>query len=117
MPSQGSMDVMVVAGDLAVQQMLAGALGRCGRVPIIASAIQEAELIVSRESIALIFCSDELPDGRTEVFIRRVSRPPHGIPVVLVSRLDDWSRYLHFLQAGAFDSSCAKSPAGSFFES
>lgn len=61
-----------------------GRPGRCGRVPIIASAIQETELIVSRESIALIFCSDELPDGRTEDFIRRFSRPPHvglGVPL------------------------------------
>jgi DNA-binding response OmpR family regulator len=103
MPSQRVMEVMVVSDDLGVQQMLAKAVGRCGRAPIIASAIQEAEAILNRESIALIFCSDELPNGGVEEFIGRASRPPSLIPVVLVSRLDDWSRYLHFLQVGAFD--------------
>jgi DNA-binding NtrC family response regulator len=103
MPAREAMDVMVVSDDLGMQQWSASAVGRCGRAPIIASTIQEAEAIVGEISIALIFCSDALPDGSIEAFIRRASRPPHHIPVVLVSRSDDWSRYVHFLQAGAFD--------------
>ena len=29
--------------------------------------------------------------------------PPARVPVVVVSRFDDWQRYLNFLQTGAFD--------------
>jgi DNA-binding NtrC family response regulator len=82
MPPQDAIDVIVVSDDLSVQQMLASALGHCRRTPIIASTIQEAEAILTCESIALIFCSDELPDGGIEDFIRRASRPPRRIPVV-----------------------------------
>ena len=37
------------------------------------------------------------------VFSGKPRRPPNRVPVVVVSRLDDWERYLNFLQAGAFD--------------
>jgi DNA-binding response OmpR family regulator len=103
MPSQDALDVVVVADNLGVQQMLASALGRCGHTPIVTSSARDAEAILNRESIALIFCSDELPDGGIEDFVRRASQPPRRVPIVMVSRLDDWSRYLHFLEMGAFD--------------
>ncbi len=53
--------------------------------------------------MALIFCSDELPDGGVEDFVQCASQSPYRIPVVVVSRLDDWSRYVLFLRVGAFD--------------
>ncbi len=98
-----SQDVMVVSHDLATQQGLAIALGRCNCFPIVATSVQEALAVLNRHPVALVFCSDELPDDGIEDFIRRVSRPPDGTSVVVVSRLDDWKRYTQFLQLGAFD--------------
>jgi DNA-binding NtrC family response regulator len=100
MPSH---DVMVVSEHLGTQQMLARALGRFGCAPIIVSTVLEATTIIERQPIALIFCSDELLDGGVEDFVQLASQRPYRIPVVVVSRLDDWSRYVHFLQVGAFD--------------
>ncbi len=96
-------NAMVVSHELATQQSLAIALGRCGCAPIVTSNLQEAVSILERYPVSLVFCSDELPEGGVESFIRQASRPPGGIPVVVVSRQDDWRRYVEFLQIGAFD--------------
>jgi DNA-binding NtrC family response regulator len=98
-----SRNVMVVSHILEVQQVFASFLGRCGIAPILASTVREAQTILSSHSISLIFCSDELPGGGIDAFIRQTSRPPGSVPVVVVSRFEDWRRYLSFLQVGAFD--------------
>lgn len=98
-----SHDVMIVSHDLATQQGLASVLGRCGCFPIIATSMREALSILNRHPIALVFYSDESPDEGIENFIRQASRPPDATSVVVVSRLDDWRCYIHFLQLGAFD--------------
>lgn len=98
-----SHDVMVVSHDLATQQGLASVLGRCGCFPIIATSVQEALKILDRHPVALVFYADESPDEGIENFIRNASRLPDATSVVVVSHLDDWKRYIHFLQVGAFD--------------
>jgi DNA-binding NtrC family response regulator len=94
---------MVVSHDLGTQQAVAGALRKCGCAPIVTSTLHEAITILKRHSASLVFCSDDLPEGGVENFIRQASRPPNGIAVVVVSRHDDWKRYVEFLQTGAFD--------------
>jgi len=96
-------DIMVVSENLEVHQAFASTLGERGLAPIIAYTIGEAEAIVSRHAVMLAFCSDELPGGEIERFIRNCSRSLNPVPVVVVSRLDDCRRYLNFLQSGAFD--------------
>lgn len=98
-----STNVMVISHELGTQQVLASALGRCACAPIVTSSLQEAITILKRHPVALVFCSDDLPERNVESFIRQATRPPGGIPVVVVSRRDDWKRYVEFLQAGAFD--------------
>ena len=96
-------NVMVVSPIPETQQAFASFLGGCGIAPILASTVREAQAILSRHPISIIFCSDELPGGGVDAFIRQTSVPPGQVPVVVVSRLDDWGRYLNFLQTGAFD--------------
>lgn len=98
-----SPNVVVVSHDLEVQQAFARVLGGCGLAPIVASTAGEAKAIVNRHPVSLIFCSDELPGDGTDDLIRQTSRPLGSVPLVVVSRFDDWGRYLDFLQAGAFD--------------
>jgi len=98
-----SPNVMVVSHVLETQQIFASVLGQNGISPILASTVKEAQTILIWHSISLIFCSDELPGGGVDDFIRETSRPLGRIPIVVVSRFDDWQRYLNFLQAGAFD--------------
>ncbi|MBZ5503687.1 MAG: hypothetical protein LAN59_15875 [Acidobacteriia bacterium] len=77
-----AIEVMVVAHDPEAQQAFARALGPRGLAPILASTVKEAEAIVSRQFISLVFCFDEVP--------------------VVVSRRDDWERRRNALRAGAF---------------
>jgi len=98
-----SPNVIVISHILEAQQLFASVLGQCGVAPILASTVKEAETILSCHSISLIFCSDELPEDGINGLIRQNSRPQNKVPVVVVSRSDDWHRYLNFLQAGAFE--------------
>jgi DNA-binding NtrC family response regulator len=98
-----SPNVMLVSPILETQQAFASALGERGIAPILASTVGEAQTILSRHPISLVFCSDELPGGGVDAFIRQSSRAPGRVPVVVVSRFDDWERYLNFLKIGAFD--------------
>jgi DNA-binding NtrC family response regulator len=99
-----SFDIVLVSPDLEVQQAFAGVLGLWGLAPIVASSVREAEEIVDRHPVSLVFYSDEFPeDTGMDGFIRRASRPSTKVPVVVVSRLDDWEHWVSFLRRGAFD--------------
>jgi DNA-binding response OmpR family regulator len=98
-----SPNVMVVSGSLETQQAFASILGQWGMAPIIASTTREAETILSRHSISLIFCSDELQGDGVDGLLRYCAQLPCQVPIIVVSRLDDCRHYLNFLQAGAFD--------------
>jgi CheY-like chemotaxis protein len=89
-----SSQMIVVVTDLAeVQQAFASALGPCGLAPILASSVQEVLSIMSNHPISLIFCSHELPGDGPDVLIRQISpKAWKRVPVVVVSRLDDWER-------------------------
>jgi len=95
-------DIMVVAPTLEVQQAFAGMLALWGLAPIVASSVSEAEDIVHRYQPALVFCSDEFTeDAGIDGFIQHTSQT--NVPVVIVSRLDDWEYFISFLRRGAFD--------------
>jgi DNA-binding NtrC family response regulator len=94
---------MVVSHVPAVQQVFASVLSQHGIAPILASNVKEAQAILSRHYVYLAFCSDELPEGGIGTLIKQTSRSHKRVPVVVVSRFDDWGRYLNFLEAGAFD--------------
>ena len=98
-----SFNVMIVAPTLEVQQAFAGILALWGLAPIVASSVREAKDIVSRYEPSLVFCSDEFrEDTDIDGFIQHTSRPTN-VPVVIVSRLDDWENFVSFLRRGAFD--------------
>ena len=99
-----SFDIMVVSPNLEVQQAFAGVLGLWGLAPIVASSVREAEEIVNCHQLSLVFYSDEFPeDADMDGLIRHTFRRPNNVPVVVVSRLDDWEHFAGFLRRGAFD--------------
>jgi DNA-binding NtrC family response regulator len=98
-----SPNVMVVSQNLEIQQAFAHVLGKCGLAPIISPTASEAETILEFHPIALIFCSDKLPDGGINGLIRRAKQTPGQVPVVIVSRCSEWRHCLSFLKQGALD--------------
>jgi len=75
-----SPDIVVVSHNLEAQQAFARVLGQCGLAPILASTASEAEAIVNRHPVSLIFCSDELPRNGIDGLIRQTSRPQNKVP-------------------------------------
>jgi DNA-binding NtrC family response regulator len=99
-----SLNIMVVSPNLEVQQAFAGVLRLWRLTPIVAWSVGEAEKILNRHPVSLVFYSDEFAgDTGTNGFIQRASRPSTKVPVVVVSRLDDWERFVSFLRRGALD--------------
>jgi DNA-binding NtrC family response regulator len=96
-------NILVVSPYLDFQQAFAIVLGKFGLAPIIASTAGEAEEILDRHPVSLVFCSDELPNGGVDGLIAQNAHTTKRAPMVVVSRLDDWGRFLSYLQRGAFD--------------
>ena len=96
-------NVMLVSDRLDVQQAFAYAIAECGLTLVVATSVRDAESVLDRSPIALVFCSDETPRVDIETLIHQDWRPNAKVPVIVFSRLDDWERYLKFLRAGAFD--------------
>ena len=98
-----SASAIIVSADLEAQQVLANLLDTCGVAPITASTVREVEAILNLDSIFVILCSDELPDGCFRDILRQTARRLNRVPVVVFSRLADWERYLLVLRSSAFD--------------
>jgi DNA-binding response OmpR family regulator len=98
-----SPNVLVISPILDVQQAFASVLTKFGIVPLVASTATEADSILNGHTILLIFCSDELPPNDIENLIRQRSLGSNRVPTVVLSRLDDWERFIRFLHDGALD--------------
>jgi DNA-binding response OmpR family regulator len=96
-------NILVVSDNREVQKAFADLLEKNGMVPLVASTVSQAEALLDHVPVSMVFCSDELPNPGVDVFVRRAADTSKRPPVVVVSRLDDWERYLKFLQRGAFD--------------
>ena len=96
------LNALLASQELPVQQALAAILASHGITAIVTTTVDEAEHFLSRTPVSLIFCSDELPSAGIDRLVLQTGHKDK-VPLVVVSRLDDWARFLHFLQRGAFD--------------
>ena len=96
-------NVMIISQALDVQQAFACVLAKSGIVPIVVSTGSEAEEILKSHILSLIFCSDDLPGDEVEEIVRQKSLRQNRVPTVVVSRSDDWARFVWFLHKGALD--------------
>lgn len=105
-------NVAVVSSDARVQKILAAHLARAGMTPVVASTMAESEAILDSASVLAVVCYDESPGCHADDLIRRAARRPGGVPVIVVSRHDDWEHCLRALHAGAFDYVAYPPPRG-----
>jgi len=97
------MRVVVVGHDLEAQQAFASVLAPSGVAPILATSAREAEMIVNRHFISLLFFLDEALGGGT-IDSQWCAQPAvRQVPLVVVSRFDDWKHRLAALRSGASD--------------
>jgi DNA-binding NtrC family response regulator len=99
MPSR--LPVLLVSSDLDNGRKLGSVLAECGLYPVLASTLEEAQSLLAKPDVLLVFCDAELADGT----FRELLRPTEAakIPVVVVSRVHETLRYLEGMGLGAFD--------------
>lgn len=91
--------VLIVDSDNARPGTVIACAVQRGETPVLCSSYEEARTLLAQRCFRVVFCNDDLPDGKyTEVI--KAAKPA---PVVVLSRIAAWSSYLDALDAGAFD--------------
>lgn len=96
-------EVLVVSSDDEVRQNLAGIVGLCGLEPVLCVTVADSRAALSRYPICVVVCEDQLADGNYRDLVKAVERTTADAPVIVVSRLADWSEYMNAVRAGAFE--------------
>jgi DNA-binding NtrC family response regulator len=96
-----ALPVLVVSSTPEQRENLARTIAGCGFRTVCCATLSEALSLLRRQHFAMAFCEDELPDGNFRSLIRAAG--PTGVPVVVVSRHDEWETFLGAMKAGAFD--------------
>jgi len=94
---------LVASPQLKVHQVLIRARGRLSADVISCSTRTQAEEVLARQEVDLVFCDEYLPDGSYSDLIHS-NHWNHKIPrVVVATRHGDWDLYFEALRKGAFD--------------
>jgi DNA-binding NtrC family response regulator len=93
--------VLLVSSDSDNGRKLGSVLAECGLDPVLASTLEEAQSLLAKPGVLLVFCDTELADGT----FRELLGPTEAakIPVVVVARVHETVRYLEGMRLGAFD--------------
>lgn len=100
---EGYGDALVVSSELEHRRGLVRMLEGF-RVNTYASAsLAEAEEVLSRQGVALVFCEDRLTDGSYRDLLKILRTWERAPRIVVTTRIGEWRDYLEALQLGAFD--------------
>ncbi len=99
MPSR--LQVLVASADPDNGRKLGSVLSECGLDPVLASTLQEAQSLLAKPDISLVFCDTQLTDGTFREILRLTEAA--SIPLVVVSRVHETRQYLEAMRLGAFD--------------
>ena len=97
-----SKPVLIISHEKSQRDILADSASNHGLRPVCCHTIAAAQAFLDRERFAVVFCADELPDGHFAQLFGH-ERDYKNLPVIVVSRRDDWNAYLDAMSAGAFD--------------
>jgi len=97
------LEVLVASADAQTRLNLADLLAKDGLSPVFCSSLSEAQDVLARQPICLVFSDYCLPDGDFRDVLCEVKRSSSSVPVVVINRVGDWHQYLNVLNSGAFD--------------
>jgi DNA-binding NtrC family response regulator len=102
-PTQNQPRVLVASPQLEVRQILVRTLERLSADVICCSTRSQAEEVLARQEVDLVFCDEHLPDGSYADLIHS-HHFNHKIPrLVVTTRQGEWDLYLEALKKRAFD--------------
>jgi DNA-binding NtrC family response regulator len=93
--------VLIISKESPHRCELTAAVAALGLLAICCESVGAASGLLDEERFAAAFCicgEEDLHLG-----VREVTRSHARIPIVVVSRRDDWDSYLRAMSAGAFD--------------
>lgn len=96
-------DVLVASSHVENRVAVVSALRRLPVNVISCAALQQAEEVLARQTVALVFCDESLSDGSFRELLDGVKREKTSPKVVVAIRTGDWKEYLEAMQLGAFD--------------
>ncbi len=95
--------ILIATADLETCRRLASILGQWGFEPVCASTVGQAQTILARQVVPLVFCDDRLADGSFRDLLSAVKFARPKVRVVVISPTGDRSGSLEAIQLGAFD--------------
>ena len=95
------LEVLVAYSDSEHGQVLVTILGHCGLMPVFCSSLKEAQTLLGREGIRLVFCEERLSDGSFRDMLQATSNVRPDLPLVVFSRRDDSKLRSEAIQLGA----------------
>jgi DNA-binding response OmpR family regulator len=99
----GALEVLVACSRSEDREALTRILVRRGLKPVLASSVEKSCGILARRPVRLAFCDDELPDGSVGSVLEEIHQSAKRVPVIVISRLENWDEYLRAMRLGAFD--------------
>lgn len=94
---------LLVSPDMDVRRPVVRTLEALSVDVIVCSTRAQAEEVLSRQAVEIVFCDEHLPDGSYCDLIRSFG-PDGEIPrVVLITRAGEWELYFEATSKGAFD--------------
>jgi DNA-binding NtrC family response regulator len=99
----GGLRVLVTVADSRNRHELADTMVRCGLQPIPVATVTESRQILAQQPVSLVLCEEMLADGSYREILCEMGSIATKAPVIVISRLADWDRYLEAMRWGAFD--------------
>ena len=95
--------VLVVSPHLEVRRPVVRTLESLSVDALVCSTRREAEEVLSKQTVELVFCEERLQDGSYCDLIHS-DHYDHRIPrVVVMTRTGEWELYFEAIASGAFD--------------
>jgi DNA-binding NtrC family response regulator len=101
--SQRHVRALVVSSNPEVRRPLLRTLESLSADVIVCSTRTQAEEVLCKQAVEIVFCDEHLPDGSYDELIH-ANHWEHRIPrVVVTTRTGEWDLYFEAVTKGAFD--------------
>lgn len=97
------LEALIVSHEEDVRYTFNELLTSIGLDAVFCSSLSDLEEVLSIHPICVVFSDYRLPDGDFRAVLEKVDRSAARVPVVIMSRIESWARYLEVLKSSAFD--------------
>jgi DNA-binding NtrC family response regulator len=96
-------NALIVSASMENRKALLRILERLPVETFAAATIEQAQEVLSRHSIDLIFCEESLPDGSYRQFLEPATAKNKLTRFVVMLRSGEWDEYLEAMRLGVTD--------------